>query len=245
MSTDALFIAVVLAVAAIFTFAVLKAGQGGGRLDGSLFRVLLIVFVFWLVIPAVLASKGLLDRYSPPPPGFILVGLLTLSTVVVAFSSFGSRLAAAIPLAGLVGYQAFRIPVEWLLHRLYVEGVIPVQMTYAGQNFDIVTGVLAAGIGLWLWAGHRPVWLVVGWNVVGLALLANIVTISILSSPVPFRYFMNEPANLLPSTFPYIWLPTVLVQAALFGHLLVFRKVWMLGSSAQPQIAADARRRGT
>jgi hypothetical protein len=23
--------------------------------------------------------------------------------------------------------------------------------------------------------------------------------------------------------FPYVWLPTFLVQAALFGHLLVFR----------------------
>ena len=33
---------------------------------------------------------------------------------------------------------------------------------------------------------------------------------------------MNEPANRLPSMFPYVWLPTFLVQAALFGHLLVF-----------------------
>jgi hypothetical protein len=36
---------------------------------------------------------------------------------------------------------------------------------------------------------------------------------------------MNDPANLLPSTFPYVWLPTFLVQAALFGHLLVFRAI--------------------
>jgi hypothetical protein len=34
---------------------------------------------------------------------------------------------------------------------------------------------------------------------------------------------MNEPANLLPGMFPYVWLPTFLVQAALFGHLVVFR----------------------
>jgi hypothetical protein len=226
MTTEALFVAVVLAVAAIFIYAVLKMVHGGGHPDRGRFGVMAIVLVFWLVVPAVLASRGVLDRYSPPPaPGFVLVGLITLGTVVLAFSAFGSRLAAGIPLAGLVGYQVFRVPLEWVLHRLYSEGVIPVQMTYAGQNFDVVTGVLAAALGLWLWAGHRTVWLVVAWNIIGLALLANIVTIAILSTPVPFRYFMNDPANLLPSRFPYVWLPTFLVQAALFGHLLVFRAI--------------------
>jgi hypothetical protein len=153
--------------------------------------------------------------------------LITLCTFVLAFTPFGSRLATGIPLAGLVGFQVFRVPLEWILHRLYTEGVIPVQMTYAGQNFDVITGVLAAALGLWIRAGHRAVWLVVAWNVLGLALLVNIVAIAILSAPVPFRYFMSDPANLLPSTFPYVWLPTFLVQAALFGHLLVFRAIWL------------------
>jgi hypothetical protein len=221
VTTEAVFVAIVLAVAAIFIYAVLKTNRSRGGLV-----VVTIVAVFWLAVPAILARQGILDRYSPPPaPGFILVGLLTLGTVVLAFSPFGSRLAAGIPLAGLVGYQVFRVPLEWVLHRLYAEGVIPVQMTYAGQNFDIVTGVLAAALALWLRAGHRSVWLVAAWNIIGLALLANIVTIAILSTPVPFRYFMNDPANLLPSTFPYVWLPTFLVQAALFGHLLVFRAI--------------------
>jgi hypothetical protein len=52
--------------------------------------------------------------------------------------------------------------------------------------------------------------------------------------PVPFRQFMNEPANLLPSTFPFVWLPTFLVQAALFGHLLVFRALWARRAAMQP-----------
>jgi hypothetical protein len=229
MTTEALFVAVVLAVAAIFIYAVVKVVHGREHPDRGRFGVamiVMVVLVFWLAVPAVLASQGVLDRYSPPPaPGFILVGLLTLGTVVLAFSPFGSRLAAGVPLAGLVGYQVFRVPLEWVLHRLYSEGVIPVQMTYVGQNFDIVTGVLAAALGLWLWAGNRTLWLVVVWNIIGLALLANIVTVAILSTPVPFRYFMNDPANMLPSTFPYVWLPTFLVQAALFGHLLVFRAI--------------------
>jgi hypothetical protein len=224
MTTEALFVAVVLAVAAMFIHAVRKTADSQSHPDRGRFGVVAVVLVFWLAVPAVLASRGVLDRYSPPPaPGFVLVALLTLGTTVLAFSAVGSRLATGIPLAGLVGYQVFRVPLEWALHRLYSEGVVPVQMTYAGQNFDVITGVLAAVLGLWLWTGHRAPWLVAAWNIIGLALLANIVTVAILSTPVPFRYFMNEPANWLPSLFPYVWLATFLVQAALFGHLLVFR----------------------
>jgi hypothetical protein len=113
--------------------------------------------------------------------------------------------------------------VELVLHRLYVRGVIPVQMTYAGRNFDMVSGMTAAIIALALIKGWRSNALVFAWNVLALALLANIVAVAVLSTPVPFRLFMNEPANRLPSTVPYIWLPTFLVQAALFGHILVFR----------------------
>src|SRR5882762_1615495 len=107
LATEGLFFAIVLVVALIFIYATLKTFPSqGGR-----FGVVTIVLVFWLALPAVLASRGVLDRYSPPPaPGFVLFGLLTLGTVILAFSAFGSRLAAGISLAGLVGYQVFRAP---------------------------------------------------------------------------------------------------------------------------------------
>ncbi len=174
-TTEALFVAVTLGVASIFVYAVLTMVQSRGHLNRGRFGVLTIVLVFWLVVPAVLASRGALDRYSPlPAPALVLVGLITFGTAILAFSAFGSRIIAGVPLAGLVGYQVFRVPLEWVLHELYSEGVIPVQMTYAGRNFDVVTGVLAAALGLWLWAGHRTKWLVVVWNIMGLALLVNI-----------------------------------------------------------------------
>jgi hypothetical protein len=98
-----------------------------------------------------------------------------------------------------------------------------VQMTFSGRNFDIVSGIAAAILAVALMRGWRSKIVVLAWNVVGLGLLANIVAIAALSTPVPFRVFLNAPANTLPSTLPYVWLPTFLVQAALFGHILVFR----------------------
>lgn len=244
MATDALLVLLVACVASLFAYATLKTARGYEHLDRSQYLFLPLVLVFWLLVPGALASQGALDRYTPlPAPALILVGVITVGTVVLAFSSFGARLAAGIPLAGLVGFQAFRVPLEWLLHELYGEGRLPVQMTYAGRNFDIVTGLLAAALAFWLWKGRRAGWPVVVWNLLGMALLINIVTIAVLSTPVPFRYFMNEPPNLLPSTFPFVWIPTFLVQAALFGHILVFRAglPQLTGASVpQPTVATDS-----
>ena len=163
----------------------------------------------------------------------LLLLITNLGTLALAFSKFGTLLVKNIGFVGLVGFQAFRIPVEIWLHQLYKQGITPIQMTYQGLNWDILSGITALVLALtatkrtvpkgWYWA----------WNLAGLALLVNIVTIAILSMPVPFRVFLNEPANTFVTVFPQIWLPTVLVQAAFFGHLLVFRKLCRHPSSTR------------
>ena len=221
--TLSLFVALVLVVALIAVRVLRRAGAS----------VLLIVVLALidLVIPAILAQFRMLDRYTPlPPPVLLMIGIITIVTLIVTLSPVGMRIIAVVGLPALVGFQVFRIPVEWLLHRLYEEGIVPVQMTYAGRNFDVISGVTAAVLGLWLmrerFAPSRvSKTIVLVWNILGLMLLANIVTIAVLSTPVPFRMFLEEPPNLLPSRFPYLWLPTFLVQMALAGHVLVFRRM--------------------
>ncbi len=44
-------------------------------------------------------------------------------------------------------------------------------------------------------------------------------------SGILIRKFFNEPANTFVTYFPFVWLPAFLVQAAWFGHLLVFRRL--------------------
>lgn len=180
-----------------------------------------------LILPGVLAQAGALNRYNPlPAPALILVAAVSIVTAAIALGPLGSKLTRSVPLGVLVVAQVFRIPVELILHRLYLEGTIPVQMTYAGRNFDLVTGISGLALGLWLVSGRGVSrWVVLLWNVLGLSLLVNIVVVAILSTPVPFRLFTNEPPNLLPSTFPYIWLPTFLVQVAWGSHLLIFRSL--------------------
>jgi hypothetical protein len=155
----------------------------------------------------------------------VLFALIFGGAVALAMSPMGKQLALGLPLAALVGYQGFRVVVELLLHRAYLEGLMPVQMSYSGRNFDIVTGVTAIALGGWLVIASPPRWLVFAWNTLGLALLANVVTVAFLSAPTPLRVFMNEPANVWITHAPWVWLPAVMVFAALGGHLLVYRRL--------------------
>lgn len=181
----------------------------------------------WLALGGVAAASGAL-RFDGGPPTMLAAILVTIgATIALARSTLGRRAAAGLPLAVLVGYQGFRVAVELLLHRAYVEGLMPVQMSYAGRNFDVVTGLGAIGLGAWLATGRAPLRLVALWNWVGLGLLANVVGIAMLSAPTPFRTFHGGPPNVWITRAPWVWLPLLMVPMALLGHLLVFRRLRM------------------
>lgn len=184
----------------------------------------------WLVFTAALALSGWVANFDARPPHFFALVMPTLiGTVAIAFSPLGAQLAARTGFAGLVGFQVFRAAVEWVLYQLHRDGIVPVQMTFEGWNFDVLTG-LSAPLVAWLaWRGAIGRRGLLLWNLAGLALLATIVSIAILSTPTPLRVFMNEPANTFVVHWPWVWLPAFLVPAALFGHLLAFRKLARMG----------------
>ena len=168
---------------------------------------------------ALAASGALSDLDARPPPVALLLVALSAGTAALAVSRFGDRLLR-LPLAALVGFQAFRVPVELLLAASSRAGVVPVEVSYHGLNYDVVTGVLAVGLGVWLWRGSPPRRVVLAWNVLGLALLAVVVAVAATSA---FGVLETDPRMTLPASWPGVWLPAWLVQLAFLGHLLVFR----------------------
>ena len=58
----------------------------------------------------------------------------------------------------------------------------------------------------------------------GFVLLVNIVGIAIVSTPV-FGWFGNDRLNTFVTFPPFVWLPAILVTAALMGHILVWRRL--------------------
>jgi hypothetical protein len=220
------FIVLPLLVAAGFVLAFEWAGRRLGEDAAGRRRRAVrlgVAVVAWLLVTALVAAFGVLRRFDMTPPPFALFVLaVAVIGIAVPCSSLGTLLVRGLPLWALVGFQVFRFPLELLMHRAYVEGVMPVQMSYSGQNYDIVSGITGGVLGVWLALGHVPRWVVALWNLLGLALLVNIVTIAVLSAPV-FAWFGNDRLNVFVTYPPFVWLPASLVPTALMGHVLVWR----------------------
>ena len=189
----------------------------------------------WLgAVSAASYSGALLPRGGPPLPFVLLVAGIFVAGILIARSRIGDRFARGLPLAVLVGFQGFRFPLELAMHRAQIEGLMPVQMSYSGRNFDILTGITAIVLGAALVVTPLPRWIVQVWNVFGLVLLANILAVAIASTPI-FQYFGPDRVNVFVMWMPYTLLPAVMVLAAWAGHLIVFRAV-SLRAAARPDL---------
>jgi hypothetical protein len=190
---------------------------------------------------AALALSGLLGRFDVRPPPLMLWMVGTLGgALAVGLSPLGRRLATGLPLVALVGFQAFRLPLELVMHRAAVEGVMPSVMSFGGYNFDIVSGATALVLALWLARGSVARSVVVAWNVLGSLLLAVIVTIAFLATPL-VRAFGDAQVNVWITRFPYVWM-AIMVSAALLGHVLLARR--LLSESKMVMPAGVGSQRG-
>jgi hypothetical protein len=223
------FVAVTLLVAGLFVLAIRWSAIRTGLDARAVVRRTTVaagLAAAWIGVTGVAAARGAL-HFQTPPTMLALFPCVLVIAIGLALSPVGRRIALGLPLAALVGYQGFRVLVELVMHRAYVEGLMPVQMSYSGRNFDIVTGLTALLLGAWLLGGERQSrGLVFAWNTLGLVLLANVVGVALLSAPTPLRVFMNEPANVWITHAPWVWLPAVMVLAALCGHVLVYRRLF-------------------
>jgi len=214
-----------LAVAAfaLIALAIHHLARDGGRLA----RLFVIGASAWLAFTGALASAGFFTRFDGLPPRQLVLILPTLVLpILLARSRIGELLCDRAPLAWLVGFHAFRLPLELVMHEAAVEGTMPVQMSFSGNSFDIVSGATAIIVAALVVLGQAPRWLIVAWNALGSLLLLNIIVIALASMP-QLRAFGTDPArvNTWVMYFPFVWLPAGLVASALFGHAVLWRKL--------------------
>ena len=222
------FVAIVLGIVLAFLYAVRRTGQARGDAPKRVARDVRragLVMVAYLAITAGVASSGMLGRSGSPPPLMSFLVACNLVALTAAVSPLGLRFAQHLPIAAIVGFQAFRLPLELVLHRWYVEGVLPVTMTYAGRNFDIVSGLLALPLTLWAWKGAAPGWAIAGYTVLGLGLLLRVASLAVLSSPLPLRLYFEGPPVQLAAYVPTVWIVPLCVGGALAGHVVAL--LWL------------------
>jgi hypothetical protein len=178
--------------------------------------------IVWMSVTGLAAASGILREWRLTPPPFMGLVLAVFALAFsIAFSRVGARLAA-LPLWALVAVQSFRLPLEVVMHRLVQHGIMPEQMSYTGRNWDVLTGMTALLVAGSLRADIGGRWLTLAWNVMGLGLLANVLVVAIASTP-RFAAFGPDQLNVFVTYVPFVWLPAVMVLAALAGHLVIFR----------------------
>ena len=214
----------------------LKKTEFSNQKQNKVFFQGLLVVLFWLGLTGVLSALGILEMNEQkpviPPPLLVLVNIpLIVLLLVINLNKTVKEIIKAIPPHYLVYFQSFRIVVEILIWILFIQNLLPIQMSFEGKNFDILVGIFALPTGYFVakqTALKAKKKILIAWNIFGLVFLATIVCISVLSAPLPIRYFMNEPSSKIVATFPFVWLPTVLVVIAYSLHILSLKQVFLL-----------------
>lgn len=215
----ALLAGLVLLIAVAYSFLLARArvvdrGKGIGTLLG--------ILGLWVAYVAAVSSTGILQDFSLPPrfPVFlVLPAFLGGAIFLVRFRKHAHL--DILPAAWPVAYQTFRIFVELLIWRTSLTGLVPMEATFSGYNFEITAGLSAPIVALALsrnWISDR---VAIAWNVAGLGLLAIIVSIFLTTAYAPGLWGAKAPLIQKEfATFPFLLIPAFFMPSAVFMHVL-------------------------
>ncbi|HEY2649299.1 MAG TPA: hypothetical protein VGI38_08885 [Puia sp.] len=181
--------------------------------------------LIWILLQGILGVAGFYQHTQRIPPPVLLLLIPPVLFILISFVTEKGRHFIDLLNPGMLTIlHIVRIPVEIILYTLFLEKQVPVIMTFAGGNYDIISGLTAPVVyyfGFVKKSMSRG--LLIGWNIICLGLLMNIVVRAILSAPSPFQQIALSQPNIAILHFPYIWLPSFIVPLVLFSHLINIR----------------------
>ncbi len=186
------------------------------------------LFICIMFVQGLFAAVGFYSVKGVTPPRFPLLLMPSLVILLIfLFSKKGKSIIKTLSLKNLMWIHIVRIPVELLLHWLYLEKQIPRAMTYDGFNYDIFSGLTTPLIIVlgFTKSGYRKNMLVI-WNILCLVLLVNIVMMAIVSVESPFQQLAFTQPNKAVLYLPFIWLPACIVPVVLFAHLATLYRLF-------------------
>ena len=187
-----------------------------------------VILLLWLLLTGVLSFKGIFQNSNAIPPRLALIMIPALVVIILLFvTKKGRAFTDELDLRKITLVHIVRIPVEITLFVLASHKVIPELMTFAGRNFDILSGLTSPIIYFICFKNSHVInrKLLLGWNFICLGLLLNIVVNAVLSLPYPFQLFAFDQPNIAVLYFPFTWLPCFIVVIVLYCHLAAIRKL--------------------
>lgn len=190
-------------------------------------RTAVLILLSWTIWQGVVGWSGFFKEVDSIPPRFILLLFPALLGIgILFFTSGGKVFIDGLDMKALTLLHVIRLPVELVLHWLFLNRAVPQIMTFEGFNLDILSGISAPFVYYFGWVkNHLNKTTLLVWNFICLGLLINIVVLAVLSAPSPFQRLAFDQPNVAVLYFPYIWLPSVVVPLVLFSHLVVIRRL--------------------
>lgn len=213
------FLLLPVLLAVVILFALRRAKRGAELIPA-------LAIAAWFAVVFALERAGVLVKLEEMPPKIPLLALGAIG-LGLAISRVGvvKQALEAMPACWPVALQTFRAPLELALYWLFVAGLMPEQMTFAGRNFDVLVGVTAPVMAFLMTTQRAPRWLQWAWQLGSVALLVNVVSIAITSAPGPLHLdWVGAPLTIV-AQWPYALLPAFLVPVAALGHVLSISKL--------------------
>ncbi|MTI31968.1 hypothetical protein [Xanthovirga aplysinae] len=181
--------------------------------------IILVLMVFQLII-------GLSGFYQTPPRFLLLLPPNILMVLFLFLTRGGRAFIDSLDLKKLTLLHTVRIPVEITLYYVFLSKLIPVNMTFEGNNFDIIAGITAPIIYYLVFVtGKASRTLLLVWNFLCLALLLNVLTFAVLSAQTPLQKLAFDQPNIGVTYFPFVWLPTIIVPIVFLSQLAGIRQL--------------------
>jgi len=192
-----------------------------GKQKGFLFSACL-----WLLFTGLLAHSGFFERTDVMPPRFLLLFIPTLLIwFVLGWSSMGAGFRSMADMQKLHYIHIVRIFVESIfLYGLYKQGLVAKELTFLGNNIDIIPGITAPIFAL-LYFKFRIIGkqLLIGWNVLSMLILLFTIAQAVLSAPFPFQQLSLEQPTVAILFFPYNWLPAFVAPLVILSHIICIK----------------------
>lgn len=192
------------------------------------------ILLAWWAVALIAGTSGVIHNGPPGLIGLSVAGPLVLAAVAFPISKPLREGFAAIPLADLVGVQAFRLLGFMFLLRM-LDGVLPALFALPAGIGDMLTGAAAIPLALAIRrnapAGQRSA---VIWNLFGILDLVVAVSIGFLSSTTPLQLFHVHPTTDAITLMPTIMIPAFGVPLFLILHTITLTRLLSARARLRP-----------
>lgn len=181
-----------------------------------------MVLALWLVIQYIISENGFYHNLSLPPriPLFMILPLF-LFIIIFLNKKKQSPIIHAVPIYLPIAYQSFRAIIEPLFYFTFLQGILPIQVTFEGVNYDVLLGISAIFMGLYAFRKNASKKLLIVWNFIGIGVVAFAAFTFISSFYFPSIWGQeNSVISQEFNQFPFLLLPLFFMPSAIFMHVL-------------------------